>query len=66
MPALRFKTCRLLEGNVWNRELAIRRERTSASMLPSPKGIRKALFSLFTSSPDIMVVDPTEQETAFC
>lgn len=23
MPALRFKTCRLLEGNVWNRELTI-------------------------------------------
>lgn len=43
MPALRFKTCRLLPGNVWNRELSIIQRRILRRLRKKRKSIKRNL-----------------------
>lgn len=43
MPALRFKTCRLLPGNVWNRELTIIQRRILRRLRNKRRSIKRNL-----------------------
>jgi small subunit ribosomal protein S4 len=43
MPSLRFKTCRLLPGNVWNRELSIIQRRILRRLRRRAKSIKRNL-----------------------
>nr|ULQ69710.1 ribosomal protein S4 [Cyperus mindorensis] len=43
MPALRFKTCRLLSGNVWKRELSIIQRRILRRLRKKRKSIKRNL-----------------------
>nr|ULQ69006.1 ribosomal protein S4 [Bolboschoenus planiculmis] len=43
MPALRFKTCRLLPGNVWNRELSLIQRRILRRLRKKRKSIKRNL-----------------------
>nr|YP_010481833.1 ribosomal protein S4 [Saussurea inversa]UVU21214.1 ribosomal protein S4 [Saussurea inversa] len=45
MPALRFKTCRLLEGNVWNRELTIIQRRILRRLRNKTRSIKRMIYS---------------------
>ena len=45
MPALRFKTCRLLEGNVWNRELTIIQRRILRRLRNKMRSIKRMIYS---------------------
>nr|YP_010943854.1 ribosomal protein S4 [Aster batangensis]WLW15492.1 ribosomal protein S4 [Aster batangensis] len=45
MPALRFKTCRLLEGNVWNRELTIIQRRILRRLRNKTRSIKRTIYS---------------------
>lgn len=45
MPALRFKTCRLLEGNVWNRELTIIQRRILRRLRKKNRSIKRKIYS---------------------
>lgn len=45
MPALRFKTCRLLSGNVWNRELTIIQRRILRKLRKKKTSIKKKIYS---------------------
>lgn len=45
MPALRFKTCRLLEGNVWNRELQIIQRRILRRLRNKKRSIKRKISS---------------------
>lgn len=45
MPALRFKTCRLLEGNVWNRELTIIQRRILRRLRNKTRSIFRRISS---------------------
>nr|QKE23989.1 ribosomal protein S4 [Schnabelia oligophylla] len=46
MPALRFKRCRLLEGNVWNRELTIIQRRILKRLRKKKRSIHRRLYSI--------------------
>ncbi|KAL2455301.1 S4 RNA-binding domain-containing protein [Forsythia ovata] len=46
LPALRFKTCRLLSGNVWNRELTIIQRRILQRLRNKKRSIKRKIFSL--------------------
>lgn len=45
MPALRFKTCRLLSGNVWNRELTIIQRRILKRLRNKKRSIKRKIYS---------------------
>ena len=45
MPALRFKTCRLLLGNVWNRELTIIQRRILRRLRNKKRSIKRKIYS---------------------
>lgn len=45
MPALRFKTCRLLEGNVWNRKLTIIQRRILRRLRNKTRSIKRMIYS---------------------
>nr|YP_005090421.1 rps4 gene product [Dorcoceras hygrometricum]AEK53318.1 ribosomal protein S4 [Dorcoceras hygrometricum] len=45
MPALRFKTCRLLLGNVWNRELTIIQRRILKRLRNKKRSIKRKIYS---------------------
>lgn len=45
MPALRFKTCRLLLGNVWNRELTIIQRRILRKLRNKRRSIKRKIYS---------------------
>jgi len=45
MPALRFKTCRLLLGNVWNRELTIIQRRILGRLRNQKRSIKRKISS---------------------
>ena len=45
MPALRFKTCRLLSGNVWNRELTIIQRRILRKLINKKRSIKRKIYS---------------------
>lgn len=45
MPALRFKTCRLLKGNVWNRELTIIQRRILRRLRNKKRSIKRKIYS---------------------
>ena len=45
MPALRFKTCRLLEGNVWNRELTIIQRRILRRLRNKTRSFKRMIYS---------------------
>lgn len=45
MPALRFKTCRLLSGNVWNRELTIIQRRILRRLRNKKRSIKRKIYS---------------------
>lgn len=45
LPALRFKTCRLLSGNVWNRELTIIQRRILRRLRNKKRSIKRNLYS---------------------
>ncbi|KAJ0427304.1 putative ribosomal protein S4/S9 [Helianthus annuus] len=45
MPALRFKTCRLLEGNVWNRELTIIQRRILRRLRNKTRSVKRMIYS---------------------
>nr|QJC72041.1 ribosomal protein S4 [Cuspidaria floribunda]QJC72042.1 ribosomal protein S4 [Dolichandra cynanchoides]QJC72043.1 ribosomal protein S4 [Fridericia platyphylla]QJC72047.1 ribosomal protein S4 [Sampaiella trichoclada] len=45
MPALRFKTCRLLSGNVWNRELTIIQRRILKKLRNKKRSIKRKIYS---------------------
>ena len=45
MPALRFKTCRLLSGNVWNRELTIIQRRILQRLRNKKRSIKRKIYS---------------------
>lgn len=45
MPALRFKTCRLLLGNVWNRELSIIQRRILGRLRKQKRSIKRRISS---------------------
>ncbi|KAJ0699796.1 putative ribosomal protein S4/S9 [Helianthus annuus] len=45
MPALRFKTCRLLEGNVWNRELTIIQRRILQRLRNKTRSVKRMIYS---------------------
>nr|YP_010437981.1 ribosomal protein S4 [Geum urbanum]UTB64314.1 ribosomal protein S4 [Geum urbanum] len=44
MPALRFKTCRLLSGNVWNRELTIIQRRILRRLRNKKRSIKRKIY----------------------
>lgn len=45
LPALRFKTCRLLLGNVWNRELTIIQRRILGRLRNKKRSIKRKIYS---------------------
>nr|YP_009381299.1 ribosomal protein S4 [Utricularia reniformis]ART31127.1 ribosomal protein S4 [Utricularia reniformis] len=45
MPALRFKTCRLLSGNVWNRELTIIQRRILQRLRNKKRSMLRKIYS---------------------
>lgn len=45
MPALRFQTCRLLKGNVWNRELTIIQRRILRRLRNKKRSIKRKIYS---------------------
>jgi small subunit ribosomal protein S4 len=45
LPALRFKTCRLLSGNVWNRELTIIQRRILRRLRNKKRSIKRKIYS---------------------
>ncbi|CAN4093724.1 unnamed protein product [Withania somnifera] len=45
MPALRFKTCRLLSGNVWNGELTIIQRRILRRLRNKKRSIKRKIYS---------------------
>nr|UFX34198.1 ribosomal protein S4 [Tribulus terrestris] len=45
MPVLRFKTCRLLLGNVWNRELTIIQRRILRKLRKKKRSIKRKIYS---------------------
>nr|UJP68144.1 ribosomal protein S4 [Merremia hederacea] len=45
MPALRFKTCRLLSGNVWNRKLTIIQRRILGRLRNKKRSIKRKIYS---------------------
>ena len=45
LPALRFKTCRLLSGNVWNRELTIIQRRILKRLRNKKRSIKRKIYS---------------------
>ncbi|YP_003587372.1 ribosomal protein S4 (mitochondrion) [Cucurbita pepo] len=45
LPALRFKTCRLLLGNVWNRELTIIQRRILRKLRNKRRSIKRKIYS---------------------
>nr|WMZ41825.1 ribosomal protein S4 [Trachelospermum jasminoides] len=45
VPALRFKTCRLLSGNVWKRELTIIQRRILQRLRNKKKSIKRKIYS---------------------
>nr|UHJ18888.1 ribosomal protein S4 [Aragoa abietina]UHJ18926.1 ribosomal protein S4 [Aragoa cleefii] len=45
VPALRFKTCRLLSGNVWNRELTIIQRRILQKLRNKKRSIKRKIDS---------------------
>uniref|UniRef100_A0A494G916 RNA-binding S4 domain-containing protein n=2 Tax=Solanum TaxID=4107 RepID=A0A494G916_SOLLC len=45
LPALRFKTCRLLSGNVWNRELTIIQRRILGRLRNKKRSIKRKIYS---------------------
>ena len=45
VPALRFKTCRLLSGNVWNRELTIIQRRILRRLRNKKRSIKRKIYS---------------------
>lgn len=45
MPALRFKTCRLLSGNVWKRELTIIQRRILQRLRNKKRSIKRKIYS---------------------
>lgn len=45
MPALKFKTCRLLSGNVWNKELTIVQRRILGKLRMKKRSIKKKIYS---------------------
>lgn len=45
VPALRFKTCRLLSGNVWNRELTIIQRRILRRLRNKSRSIKRKIYS---------------------
>ena len=44
LPALRFKTCRLLSGNVWNRELTIIQRRILRRLRNKKRSIKRKIY----------------------
>jgi len=44
VPALRFKTCRLLSGNVWNRELTIIQRRILRKLRNKKRSIKRKIY----------------------
>nr|UNA62885.1 ribosomal protein S4 [Oenothera elata subsp. hookeri] len=44
MPALKFKTCRLLLGNVWNRELTIIQRRILRRLRNTKRSIKRKIY----------------------
>nr|WLW41764.1 ribosomal protein S4 [Eucommia ulmoides] len=45
LPALRFKTCRLLSGNVWNRELTIIQRRILRRLRSKKRSMLRKIYS---------------------
>lgn len=45
VPALRFQTCRLLSGNVWNRELTIIQRRILRKLRNKKRSIKRKIYS---------------------
>uniref|UniRef100_UPI0031F39448 ribosomal protein S4 n=1 Tax=Oenanthe linearis TaxID=496678 RepID=UPI0031F39448 len=45
VPALRFQTCRLLSGNVWNRELTIIQRRILRKLRNKKRSIKRNIYS---------------------
>ena len=45
MPSFKFKTCRLLEGNVWNRELTIIQRRILRRLRNKTRSIKRMIYS---------------------
>ena len=44
LPALRFQTCRLLSGNVWNRELTIIQRRILRRLRNKKRSIKRKIY----------------------
>jgi hypothetical protein len=54
MPALRFKTCRLLSGNVWNRELTIIQRRILRRLRNKTRSVKRMIYSRKNLNSDIL------------